>query len=78
MSNSKVEQAERQQVIEQVAPTQVVTKQKDSRRVAMGRQLGLRSQEFKLKKREIMESGNNNYSKLLNKLKLILEVEHKW
>jgi len=29
MSSSKVEQAERQQAIEQVAPTQVVTKQKD-------------------------------------------------
>jgi len=32
-------------------PTQTVSKQKDPRRVAMGRQLGIRSQEFKRKKR---------------------------
>jgi len=38
-------------------PTKTVTKQKDPRRFTMGRQLGLRSQEFKRKKREMMESG---------------------
>jgi len=38
-------------------PTKTATKQKDPRMVAMGRQLGLRSQEFKLKKRDMMESG---------------------
>jgi len=64
MSCSKVEQAEQQQAIEQVPPPQVVTKQKDPRRVAMGRQLGLRSQEFKLKKREMMESGKQQEQQL--------------
>jgi len=36
-------------------PSKTITKQKYPRRVAMGRQLGLRSQEFKLKNREMME-----------------------
>jgi len=36
--------------------TKVVTKQKDPKRVAMGRQLGLRSKKYKVKKQEMMKS----------------------
>jgi len=36
--------------------TRTVTKQKDPKRVAMARQLGLRSKEYKLKKQQIMKS----------------------
>jgi len=46
--------AEEQQVTKQV------TKQKDPKRVAMGRQLGLRSKEYKLKKQEMMKSGKQD------------------
>jgi len=37
-------------------PTKTVTKQKDPKRVAMRRQLGLKSKEYKLKKQEMMKS----------------------
>jgi len=59
MSSSNVETPSSASPEEQASPppTHTVTKQKDPRRVAMGRQLGLRSQEFKLKKEEMMESG---------------------
>jgi len=59
MSNSNVETPSSASPGEQTSPppTHTVTKQKYPRRVAMGRLLGLRSQEFKLKKREMMESG---------------------
>jgi len=36
--------------------TKTVTKQKDPKRVAIGRQLGLKSKEYKLKKQEMMKS----------------------
>jgi len=39
-----------------VTPTKTVIKQKDPKRVEMGRQLGLRSKEYKLKKQEMMKS----------------------
>jgi len=57
---------EEMQRAEQATPhqTKTVTKQKDPRRVSMGRQLGLRSQELKLKKRELMESGKQHLQQL--------------
>jgi len=42
------------------ATTKTVTKQKDPKRVAMGRQLGLRRKEYKLKKQEMMKSENHD------------------
>jgi len=45
---------------QQVTTTKVVTKQKDPKRVAMGRQLGLRSKEYKLKKQEMMKSEKHD------------------
>jgi len=44
--------------------TNVVTKQKDPKRVAMGRQLGLRSKEYKLRKQQMMKSEKNKHDDL--------------
>jgi len=41
-----------------------VTKQKDPKRVAMGRQQGLRSKEYKLKKQEMMKTEKQTEDKL--------------
>jgi len=42
--------------------TKVVTKQKDPKRVAMGRQLGLRNKAFKFKKQKMMKSEKEEES----------------